>query len=258
MKTRQERAHQRERLLKALAAIAITAAALLAWGASAAADADGAVTATVDRFFTRSAPTLTSYRAVRHLTATTRGGKMQASLRARTSLDPQQGFRYEVLEAAGSSMIQKRVLMAALETERQVQANGTGPRGALTAANYDFVNPPRADPALVRVDLKARRRDTMLIDGAMFLTPEDFDLVRVEGVLVKRPSFWTRKVSVVRRYGRVAGVRVPLVMESTASVLIVGTSSFAMTYQVRDGQRHTGPVSRAPFQPLASAERLIA
>jgi hypothetical protein len=229
MKTRQERAHQRGRLLKALAAIAIIAAALLARGASAAADA--AVTATVDRFLTRSAPMLTSYRAVRHLTASTRGGKMQASLRARTSLDPQQGFRYEVLEAAGSSMIQKRVLVAALETERQVQANGTGPRGALTAANYDFVNPPQADAALVRVDLKARRRDTMLIDGAMFLTPDDFDLVRVEGVLVKRPSFWTRKVSVVRRYGRVAGVRVPLVMESTASVLIVGTSSFAMTYE---------------------------
>ena len=161
---------------------------------------------------------------------------MHASLTARTHLDPQQGFRYEILEQTGSGMIQKRVLVAALETERQVQVNGTGSRGALTADNYDFIGAAAdaaasaAGDALVRVDLRARRRDTMLIDGAMFLTSPDFDLVRVEGVLVKRPSFWTRKVSVVRRYGRVAGVRVPLAMESTAQVLIVGASSFSMTY----------------------------
>ena len=185
-----------------------------------------AVDAAVDRFFARSAPVLTSYRALRQLSATTRGGKMQATLTARTHLDPQQGFRYEIVEASGSSMIQKRVLVAALETERQVQVSGTGSRGALTFDNYEFVQAGAgAEPSLVRVDLKARRRDTMLIDGAMFLAPDDFDLVRVEGILVKRPSFWTRKVSVVRRYGRVAGVRVPLVMESTAQVLIVGASS---------------------------------
>jgi hypothetical protein len=194
-----------------------------------------AVDAAVDRFFARSAPVLTSYRALRQLSATTRGGKMQATLTARTHLDPQQGFRYEIVEASGSSMIQKRVLVAALETERQVQVSGTGSRGALTFDNYEFVQAganagAAAEPSLVRVDLKARRRDTMLIDGAMFLAPDDFDLVRVEGILVKRPSFWTRKVSVVRRYGRVAGVRVPLVMESTAQVLIVGASSFSMKY----------------------------
>jgi hypothetical protein len=70
----------------------------------------------------------------------------------------------------------------------------------------------------------------MLIDGAMFLSPDEGDLVRVEGVLVRRPSFWTRRVSVVRRYARVAGVRAPVAMESTAQVLIVGAASFAMTY----------------------------
>ena len=141
---------------------------------------------------------------MRQLNATTRGGKMQASLRVRTQLDPQNGFRYEVLEQAGSGLIQRRVLLAALEAERQMHANGTGPRGALTADNYDFLEPQHADAALVRVDLKARRHDTLLLDGAMFLTPEAYDLVRVEGVLVKRPSFWTRKVNIVRRYGRIS------------------------------------------------------
>lgn len=224
--------------MKRLVAAAIVVASLVAGSSlvtariesSAVGSADPQTATTVERFIAASAPALTSYRAVRTLTATTRGGKMHATVEARTSLDPQDGFRFEVVSAEGSAMIQKRVLLAALETERQVQINGTGARGALTAENYDFVTPEAADPSLVRVDLVARRRDTMLIDGAMFLAPADFDLVRVEGVLVKRPSFWTRKVRVVRRYGRVAGVRVPLAMESTAQVLIVGTSSFAMTY----------------------------
>jgi hypothetical protein len=185
----------------------------------------------IDRFIARSVPTLTSYRGTRRLMASTRGGKMQGFLLARTHFDATDGFRYEVIESGGSQMIQKRVLVAALETERQVQQNGTGARGALTADNYEFAEPPATDPTLVRVDLKPRRKDTMLLDGAMFLAPDDFDLVRVEGLLVKRPSFWTRKVNVVRRYGRIAGVRVPVAMESTAHVLIVGTSSFSMTYE---------------------------
>jgi hypothetical protein len=63
----------------------------------------------------------------------------------------------------------------------------------------------------------------------MVVGPEA-DLVRVEGVLSKRPSFWTRRVEVVRRYGRIGGVRVPVAMESTASVLIFGRSTFTMTY----------------------------
>lgn len=55
--------------------------------------------------------------------------------------------------------------------------------------------------------------------------------MRVEGLLSKRPSFWTRKVHVMRRYARIDGVRVPVEMQSSASVLVVGESSFSMTYQ---------------------------
>ena len=55
-------------------------------------------------------------------------------------------------------------------------------------------------------------------------------MLQVEGTLVKRPSFWTRRVDVVRRYARVSGVRVPIEMRSTADVLIAGKSTFTMSY----------------------------
>ena len=83
----------------------------------------------------------------------------------------------------------------------------------------------------MRIDIRPRRNDTLLIDGSILLTEEQSDLVRIEGRLVKRPSFWTRRVHVVRQYARVGGVRVPVSMESTADVLIVGRSTFSMRYE---------------------------
>jgi hypothetical protein len=184
----------------------------------------------VAEFLERSAPSLTSFRAVRYMTASARGGRMTGFLRVRTTLDGQQ-FTYEVLEEGGSSTIRKRVLLAALDAERETHVTRTGARGALTTDNYEFVRMGDTGEPIVEVALKPRRHETMLIEGAMFLTRDTADLVRVEGELVKRPSFWTKKVEVTRKYGRIAGVRVPLEMESVAQMRLVGTATFSMTYQ---------------------------
>jgi hypothetical protein len=63
-------------------------------------------------------------------------------------------------------------------------------------------------------------------------------LTRIEGKLSKTPSFWTRRVDVVRRYERKAGVRVPMSIESVAQVLIAGRSTFKMTYEYETVNGH--------------------
>lgn len=156
---------------------------------------------------------------------------MHARLTAWTSLDPVNGFQYSILEESGSGLIRNKVLRAALEAERSLKRADEAARGALTADNYSFGRGEALENGLIRIDIKPRRRDTMLVTGSILLTEADADLARVEGVLVKRPSFWTREVQVVRRYSRVAGVRVPVSMASTARVLIAGRSTFSMTYE---------------------------
>jgi hypothetical protein len=185
----------------------------------------------VDRFLSSTESPLVSYRAIRQLEATARKGKMTASLVAVTSLDPETGFQYQILEEKGSGVIRSKVLRAALEAERKARMNGEVARGALTPANYEFSARPLDDSGLVRVDIRPLREDTMLIQGSILLTGDAADLVRIEGRLVKRPSFWTRRVDVVRRYTRIAGIRVPVSMESTAEVLLAGHSTFEMRYQ---------------------------
>jgi hypothetical protein len=83
---------------------------------------------------------------------------------------------------------------------------------------------------LARLFITPKRKDMMLVDGAVLVAAADADLLQVEGRLSKTPSFWTRSVDIVRRYARVGGIRVPVLTESTANVRIAGRSAFKMTY----------------------------
>ena len=63
--------------------------------------------------------------------------------------------------------------------------------------------------------------------------------MRIEGRLTKTPSFWTRRVEVVRHYERINGIHVPVAIESIANVLVAGRSTFKMIYEyetINDGR----------------------
>ena len=100
---------------------------------------------------------------------------------------------------------------------------------------------------LASLAITPRRKDVLLIDGWVFVKQDDGDLVRIEGRLSKVPSLWTRHVEIVRRYGRIDGVHVPMEIESVAQVLIAGRSTFRMTYEYEsiNGQRVGNPQPRA-------------
>src|SRR5262249_52028854 len=187
--------------------------------------------AIIDKFLEPEPSPLMSYRAVRRMTASTRGGRMQASMEALTQLDPVHGFTFQILSEEGSTLIRRKVLLAALEAEQRAFMSADAAGAALTPANYEFLGVSVASQSLVKIDVRPRRKHQMLIEGALFVASDSADLVRIEGDLSKRPSIWTRRVRIRREYDRIAGVHVPVAMQSTADVLIVGASSFSMTYR---------------------------
>ena len=128
--------------------------------------------------------------------------------------------------------------MTALETERLMWASGAPDRAAINPDNYTFEDRGLEPGGLAGVGVKPRRKDLLLVDGSIFLRPTDGDLVKLQGSLSKSPSFWTREVEIVRRYERVAGVRLPVAFESVANVFLAGRSTFTMiyTYQMVNGQ----------------------
>jgi len=189
------------------------------------------VSDTVSRFLESGQPPLKAYRARRHLEASSRGGKMKAQLDAQTTLLPDGAFSFEVLNESGSNLLRQRILRAALLEEQDNHNSAKLADSDFTRENYDFlVQESTRDGDLVRISLAPRRKSQLLIDGAAFVRRDDADLVRIQGVLSKRPSFWTRKVEITRHYARIDGVRVPIEVRLDADVLLVGDSAFDMTY----------------------------
>lgn len=185
-----------------------------------------------------------AYRALRHLEA--HNGRFHASawMDAWTEFDDAHGLRFEIVAEGGNEYIRAHVLHAALEGERKLWEAHEPQRASLTPDNYRFrATRPIAD-GLAPLDVTPRRKDMLLIDGTLFVDPGDGELRRVEGRLSKTPSFWTRRVEIVRTYGRIAGVRVPVSIESVAHVLIAGLSTFSMTYDYEtvNGQHVGDPV----------------
>ncbi len=230
---RQASRRQLNALFVATVVASISTAALVATPASTRdSTSTSASSDTVARFLASGRPPLTAYRARRHLEASSRGGKMSAQLDAWTNLGADGTFTFDIVQESGSDLIRQRVLRAALLEEQDNYASSRLAESAFTPDNYEFLlDESIRDGGLVRIGLAPRRKSQVLIAGDAFVRRDDADLVTIQGVLSKRPSFWTRSVQVTRHYARIDGVRVPIEVRLNADMILVGDSSFSMTYQ---------------------------
>jgi len=194
----------------------------------------------VQRFLALPDPTPKQVRALRHLEAHNDKFDSAAWMDVWTESD-RDGFRYDVIGEGGSEYIRTHVLRAALKSEADLWRAGTPERAGFTSENYQFDEVTQRPDGLLSVAVKPRKKDVLSIDGAIFLSPDDGDLVRLEGRMTKAPSFWTRRVDVIRWFRRVSGFRMPVAVESVANVLVAGRSTFRMSYEYEsiDG-RHIG------------------
>ena len=185
----------------------------------------------VQRFLARADEPLTRYRALRRLEAQNDRFNKEGWIEAWTELTADGRFTYEIVREGGSEYIRSKVLRPLLENEARVWATGDGARSALTADNYELRGSESVEPGLSRLEVMPKRREVSLIEGALFVKDADADLVRVEGRLSKNPSFWTKRVDVVRRYSRLHGIRVPVRVDSVAQMRLAGKATLSMTYE---------------------------
>ena len=223
--------------LSALSVVALLAAHVGATGPSAS-------PVILQRFFSLDDPSPRQYRALRHLEARNDKFEKSAWMDVWTEADGS-GFRYHIVSEDGSDYIRSKVFRASLDAERDLWSPGSS-EGALTPANYVFEERGPQPDGLTSIALKPRRKNMLLVDGSIYLNPDDGELVRLEGQLSKTPSFWTRRVAIVRWYQRIAGFRMPTALESIANVRVAGDSTFRMTYEYEsiNGQRVGNPQPR--------------
>lgn len=212
-------------------------------------------TPTIERFLGRDDKGPARYRALRRMDASNAHFGASAWMDAWTENDEDGQFRFEVAAEGGSGYIRKKVFLAALEGERKMQRDGDPKRAQLDLTNYAFADEGLAG-GLMKLAIKPHRKDVLLVDGWVYAGPDDGDLMRIEGRLSKNPSFWTRRVEIVRRYGRVGGAHVPLEIESVAQIFIAGRSTFRMIYDYEtiNGRRVGSPKPRQPEKPSGGRE----
>jgi len=184
----------------------------------------------LQRFLSLDDSAPVTYRALRHLEAGNEKHNMSAWMDVWTEVDAS-GFHYRVVAEEGSDAIRARVFRDTLEAERKLFASGSSEAASVTPENYLFEDRGAVSDGLAALAIKARRRDVLLVDGAIFLRPDDGELLKMEGDLAKPPSFWTRYVRIVRRFQRFAGVRLPVSLDAVASVRFFGHSTFRAVYE---------------------------
>lgn len=225
----------------AVAALALVAAGEL--GSRVHATVPDPADQSIQRFLAQD-DTQRPYRAVRRIEA--ENGKRAGWLQADTEYSAEKGFRYHVTAEGGSDYIRSKVLRALLDGEQDVIARGETGRSSLGQANYTFQAGGVDDSGLAKVILSPRRKERILVAGTMFLQPDDGRLVRLQGKLAKSPSFWIKNVNIVRAYDRIAGVVVPVALQSTAQVRFLGPATLRMTYTYSEIDGHDVRPSSIP------------
>jgi hypothetical protein len=198
------------------------------------------------RFLARADEPLIAYRGSRRLEARNDRLNLSGWMEVATELG-EDGFHYRIIREGGSDMIRHKVFRSMLENEVELFASGEAGRAGFNSINYDLSPAVPEAPGIVKLLAHPKRKDVTLIDGAVYVTDTDADLVRAEGRLAKNPSFWTRRVDVVKHYGRVGGLRVPVRVDSSAQMRLAGTSELTMTYEYE----MINGVSVAPQHELA-------
>jgi hypothetical protein len=215
--------------MRRLAVVLVALTALTTFATAEPASTQATVEPVLHRFLSRADEPLVTYRGTRRLEGRNERFNVSGWMEIATELTAA-GFHYRVIDEGGSDLIRGRVFRGMLDNEEEIFANGDAGRSSFTTTNYDLTPADASEPGLVKLFARPKRKDVTLIDGAVYITDTDADLVRVEGQLAKSPSFWTRRVEIVRQYARVAGLRVPVRVESTAQIRFAGASTMTMTY----------------------------
>jgi hypothetical protein len=170
------------------------------------------------------------YRALRRMEGGLTSAEKRGWIEVWTEYQPNRGFTFEVVREGGSEYVRNKILRGMLASEQDLIARGRRLRASLEAKNYRFADGGLTDDGLQRVMLIPAKKSDGIVNGSLLIDPANGYLSKIEGRLVKSPSFWLRDVDVTWKFTHLGGHLVPVEMTSTGRVRLFGKSNFKMTY----------------------------
>jgi len=190
----------------------------------------------LDRMVARNAVqdrTLLEFRALRKFYAANFRFKTDSTMYVQTVFRRPDQLQSTVTSHEGSNLIRSRVFDKILEAENETHARKDKQQVDIVPANYYFELVGTEDcggRSCQHMLISPKRRDKYSLDGEVWIDAEDYSIVRIHGAPARRPSIWTLKTEIDRRYKKVDGVWLPERMDSSSNIMIAGHSVLSIEY----------------------------
>ena len=155
---------------------------------------------------------------------------------------------FEIVNEEGSSYVQK-IVHKMLDAELESAEDDRREETQVSAAQYEFkwVEETELDGRPVYViEIDPRKKKSFLIKGRIWVDAREMAIVRMEGALSKKPSFWVGRTNIIRTYSKHGPFWLPASMESISSIMLAGKSSLVVDYYDYEiVQADGGPIQAA-------------
>ncbi len=144
-----------------------------------------------------------------------------------------------IVSHAGSDLIKSRVFDEILKAEGETHKKSDKQQVDITPRNYDFsaASEDTCDGRpCYRVRITPKRKDKYSLKGNVWIDAEDYAIVRVQGIPAKKPSFFTLKTEIDKRYRKIDGIWLTDRLDSWSDIFIGGHSTLSIEYQYESVQ----------------------
>jgi hypothetical protein len=168
---------------------------------------------------------LLSYTATRSYLLVNERFKKRAQMIVRVHYTQSGGKSFEVLSQEGSSLLRDRVIKRVIKAEEEGSQNESRQMSRISPANYRLrvsgVEELRGRECYV-LDLVPVSKSPYLVRGRAWIDRSEYAVVRVEGLLAKKPSVWVGSPKITQDYAKQGAFWLPSTSSSITDAPIFG------------------------------------
>ena len=160
-----------------------------------------------------------------------------------------EGKTFTVKSGSGSALIRNLVLDRLLQSEKETASGRARRQSAFKPENYTLklIGEQAVGPYQCLVaEAIPRRRDRYLFEGKVWISNDDFGIVRMAGRPARPLSFWLTRAEFVRQYQKIGGFWLPAEDETVAQMRFYGKKTLVVRYgeyQVNGSAIPPAPIS---------------
>lgn len=182
---------------------------------------------------------LREYEALRRFHASNPRFNVDSRLVVLTTFHQPDSHESKVIKQEGSKFIRERVFDKILEAEKETKPKKVKAENDILPENYDFMLVGVEDiqgRKCYHLTISPKRKSKYLLNGSIWVDAINYGIARIQGSPSKRPSLWTLKTEVDRRYRRIGDFWLTDRIDSISDLLVAGHSTLSIEYSYENVQ----------------------